>query len=76
MVIDLVKGEPAMRATVTLDDELVKTAQEYTGITERTALLREALKVLIHFEASRQLAALGGTMPELEDIRRLRVDRL
>jgi Arc/MetJ family transcription regulator len=65
-----------MRTTVSLDDELVKTAQEYTGITERTALLREALKVLIHMEASRQLAALGGTMPELEDIKRLRVDRL
>ncbi len=65
-----------MRTTVTLDDELVKRAQEYTGVTERTALLREALKALIHLEASRQLAALGGTMPELEDIKRLRVDRL
>jgi len=65
-----------MRTTVALDDELVKTAQEYTGITERTALLRQALKALIHLEASRQLAALGGTMPELEDIKRLRVDRL
>ena len=65
-----------MRTTVSLDDELVKTAQEYTGITERTALLREALKALIRLEASRQLAALGGTMPELEDIKRLRVDRL
>jgi hypothetical protein len=30
--------------------------------------VREALKVLIHHEASRRLAALGGTMPELEDI--------
>jgi hypothetical protein len=39
-------------------------------------LLREALKVLIHLEASRQLAALGGTMPDFEDIKRLRVDRL
>lgn len=65
-----------MRATVTLDDDLVKKAQEYAGITERTALLREALRALIHLEASRQLAALGGTMPELEDIKRLRVDRL
>jgi Arc/MetJ family transcription regulator len=65
-----------MRTTVSLDDDLVRTAQEYTGITERTALLREALKTLIHLEASRQLAALGGTMPEFEDIKRLRVDRL
>lgn len=65
-----------MRATVTLDDELMKTAQEYSGITERSALVREALKALIHMEASRRLAALGGTMPDLEDIPRTRADRL
>ena len=65
-----------MRTTVALDDELVKTAQEYTGITERTALLREALRALIHLEASRQLAALGGTMPELEDIGARPLDRV
>jgi Arc/MetJ family transcription regulator len=65
-----------MRATVALDDELVKTAQEFSGVTERTALLREALKALIHQEASRRLAALGGTMPDLEYVRRLRVDEL
>ncbi|MGD1061617.1 MAG: type II toxin-antitoxin system VapB family antitoxin [Terracidiphilus sp.] len=64
-----------MRTTVRLDDELVRQAQDYTGITDRTVLLHEALKALIHREASRQLAALGGTMPELEDIRRMRVDR-
>ncbi|MGA8109786.1 MAG: type II toxin-antitoxin system VapB family antitoxin [Acidobacteriaceae bacterium] len=65
-----------MRATVTLDDELMRTAQKYSGIQERSALLREALKALIHLEASRRLAALGGTEPELEDIRRTRVDSL
>ena len=65
-----------MRATVTLDDELVRTAQKYSGIEERSALLREALKALIHFEASRRLAALGGSMPDLEYIPRTRVDRL
>jgi len=65
-----------MRATVALDDELLRKAAEYTGIKERTTLLREALKALIAREASRQLAALGGTMPDLEDVRRLRVDDL
>jgi Arc/MetJ family transcription regulator len=65
-----------MRATVTLDDELVKTAEELSGLTERTALLREALKVFIHFNSSRRLAALGGTMPDLEYVRRTRVDDL
>lgn len=65
-----------MRTTVSLDDELVKTAQEYTGVTERSALLREALKALIEREAARSLAALEGTMPDLEYVRRLRVDNL
>jgi Arc/MetJ family transcription regulator len=63
-----------MRTTVVLDDELVHTAQEFTGVTERTALLRQALKALIHLEASRRLAALGGTMPELQDIPRRRLE--
>jgi Arc/MetJ family transcription regulator len=65
-----------MRTTVALDDELVRTAQEYTGIQERATLIREGLKALIHREASRRLAALAGTMPDLEDIPRRRVDDL
>jgi Arc/MetJ family transcription regulator len=65
-----------MRATVSLDDELVERAQQYSGLSERTALLREALKALIEREASRSLAALEGTMPDLEYVRRLRVDDL
>ena len=65
-----------MRTTITLDDELIEKAQEFTGITEKTALVREALKSLIHMEASRRLALLGGSEPELEDIKRLRVDDL
>ena len=65
-----------MRATVALDDELVRKAQELTGVTERTALLRDGLKALIHLEASRRLAAVGGTEPDLEDIKRVRADNL
>jgi Arc/MetJ family transcription regulator len=68
--------EVFMRTTIALDDDLVAQAQEFTGITEKTALVREALKTLIHFEASRRLAALGGSEPDLKDIKRLRVDEL
>jgi Arc/MetJ family transcription regulator len=62
-----------MRTTLALDDELVRTAQEFTGVTEKTALVREALKALIERESGRRLAALGGTMPGIEDIPRRRV---
>jgi Arc/MetJ family transcription regulator len=65
-----------MRTTIALDDELVAQAQEFTGITEKAALVREALKTLIHMEASRRLALLGGSEPDLEEIKRLRVDAL
>lgn len=54
-----------MRTTVALDDELVAKAQEYTGITEKSALIREALRSLVAREAARRLARLGGTEPDL-----------
>lgn len=52
-----------MRTTVNLDDELVAKAAELTGIEEKPALLREALKALIAREAARRLALLGGSDP-------------
>ena len=61
-----------MRTTVTLDDQLLKTAEKYTGITERSALLREALTALVQREASRRLAQLGGSQPDLKPIPRRR----
>jgi Arc/MetJ family transcription regulator len=65
-----------MRATVAIDDELIRKAQEYSGVTERSALLRDGLKALIHIEASRRLAAVGGTEPDLAQIKRVRADNL
>ena len=62
-----------MRTTVALDDELVRRAQEFTGVAEKTALLREALKALIERESARRLASLGGAMPGLKKIPRRKV---
>jgi Arc/MetJ family transcription regulator len=64
-----------MRTTVALDDELVATAQLYTGLTEKTALLREALTALVQREAARRLAKLGGSQPNLKAIPRRRSAR-
>jgi Arc/MetJ family transcription regulator len=72
-VLKLVQGR-VMRASVTLDDDLLKTAHEYTGITERAELLREALKSIIAREAGRRLVALAGTAPKIKNVRRRRVD--
>jgi len=57
-----------MRTTISLDDDLVRVAQEFTGVAEKTVLIREALKALIERESARRLASLGGTMPELKSI--------
>ena len=35
-----------MRTTLALDDELVATAHELTGVTEKTALIRTALRAI------------------------------
>ena len=61
-----------MRTTLTLDDDLIDAATELTGISEKTALVREALKALIEREAARRLARLGGTEPNLRPIPRRR----
>ena len=54
-----------MRTTVALDDELVAKAQAFTGLKEKSSLIREALKALIERESARRLARLGGSEPGL-----------
>ncbi|MDO9490192.1 MAG: type II toxin-antitoxin system VapB family antitoxin [Sphingomonadaceae bacterium] len=55
-----------MRTTIALDDDLVATAEAYSGLKQKTALVREALKALIEREASEQLILLGGSDPDAE----------
>lgn len=55
-----------MRTTVVLDDGLLAKAQAFTGLKEKSAVIREALKALIERESARRLARLGGSEPDLE----------
>ncbi|GIL06685.1 MAG: antitoxin VapB32 [Betaproteobacteria bacterium] len=61
-----------MRTTINLDERLVSEAQHLTGLTERTALIHEALRALIQRESARRLARLGGSEPRLRSIPRRR----
>jgi Arc/MetJ family transcription regulator len=61
-----------VRTTITLGDDLVEAAQEYTGIQEKSALVRAAFKALVEREAARRLARLGGSQPDLKQVRRRR----
>lgn len=63
-----------MRTTINLDEELLAKAQEMTGITGKTDLVREGLRSLIERESARRLARLGGSQPELEGIPRRRTE--
>ena len=63
-----------MRTTVSLDDNVVKEARELSGITENTALIREALQALIQRESARQLMQLSGIAPTMEAIPRRQTD--
>ncbi|HEY5047046.1 MAG TPA: type II toxin-antitoxin system VapB family antitoxin [Rhizomicrobium sp.] len=50
-----------MRITVSLDDELLATAEALTGVKVKSRLVREALLALIERESARRLAQLGGS---------------
>ncbi len=59
-----------MRTTIALDDELLAKAEALTGVTEKAALVREALRALIQRESAKRLALLGGAEPGLKEIPR------
>jgi Arc/MetJ family transcription regulator len=67
-------GVSDVRTTLALDDELVAKAQAFTGLQEKSALVREALKALIQRESARRLARLGGTEPDLKPAPRRQTD--
>lgn len=52
-----------MRTTIAIDDELFAKAQEFAGVSEKSAVVREALKAFVEREAARRLARMGGTEP-------------
>jgi Arc/MetJ family transcription regulator len=61
-----------MQVTVNIDGQLLASAQEYTGLKDKSALVNAALKALVEREAARRLARLGGTEPNLKSIPRRR----
>ena len=63
-----------MRITLNIDDQLLAKAQHITGVSEKTALVREGLRALIERESARRLARLGATEPQLKPLPRRRSD--
>lgn len=55
-----------MRTTVTIDDDLLACAAGFSGIDEKSKLLNFVLDAYVKRMTARRLAALGGTMPDLD----------
>lgn len=54
-----------MRTTLNIDDELLNRAREFSGIEEKTALVKAGLEALISREAAHRLALLYGSQTDL-----------
>ena len=50
------------RTTIALDDALVVKAQAFTGLTDQSSLVREALEAMIERESASRLARLGAQL--------------
>lgn len=62
-----------MRTTVTIDDALYEKALEMADTNmDKADIFREAMKTFVRVQAAKRLAALGGTMHEIQDIPRRR----
>lgn len=61
-----------MRTTITIDDELMQKALEYSDANEKSAVINEALRWYVARQAGIRLSRLGGTEPSLEYIPRRR----
>lgn len=55
-----------MRTTVTIDDDLLAAATDFSGIDEKSKLLNFVLDNYVKRMAARRLAALGGSMPDFD----------
>ena len=60
-----------MRTTVTIDDALYEKALEVADPKmDRSDIFREAMKTFVRVHAAKRLAALGGAVPDMQDIPR------
>ena len=66
-----------MRTTVTIDDALYEKALEMADPNmDKSDIFRAAITTFVRVQAAKRLAALGGTMPEIEDVPRRREELL
>lgn len=67
------RGHVPVRTTLNIEDSLIETASELTGIKEKTTLVKLGLEALIARESAARLAKLGGTERQLKPVPRRRI---
>lgn len=64
-----------MRTTVTIDDALYEQALQVADPDlDKADIFREAMKTFVRVQAAKRLAALGGSMPLMQDVPRRDVE--
>ena len=58
-----------MKITVTIEDALYERALEFADpAMDHSDVIREAIKTFIRIKASKRLIALGGSLPQMQEI--------
>jgi hypothetical protein len=69
-------GEVALRATITVDDDLYQQALDVADpAMDKADLFREAIRVFVRVQAAKRLSALGGKAPKMKNIPRRRLSQ-
>ena len=64
-----------MRTTVTIDDALYEQALQVADPDlDKADIFREAMKTFVRVQAAKRLAALGGSMPQMQNVPRRDVE--
>ena len=62
-----------MRTTITIDDSLFQKAIDLSDpYTDRSEIIKEAIKTYVRIQAGKRLSALGGALPDIQEIPRQR----
>jgi Arc/MetJ family transcription regulator len=61
-----------MRTNIEIDDNLIKEAQQLTGLKTKRAVVEEGLKTLIRIKRQREILKLAGKVQFWEEIEKER----
>jgi Arc/MetJ family transcription regulator len=57
-----------MRTTVNLDDDLLASATEYSGVKERSTIMRMALEEFVQKRVELRMAKAKGSIPDFGNV--------